>query len=59
MDGRAAMIRRVYPAQFNSSVGAALWYSVPKGLQNAALLEAPLVTVRAWEMNSGYSDRLL
>lgn len=63
MGGRGAMTRRVYPRQFNSSLGVALIYHVPKGGdggmeevegEGGEVVEAPLVTVTAYEMESGY-----
>ena len=65
MGGRGSMTRRVYPQQFNSSVGAALIYHVPNlpeataaGAAAAVAAgpppEPPLVTVTVWEMSSGY-----
>eukprot|EP01046_Picozoa_sp_COSAG06_P119661 COSAG06_NODE_66949_length_253_cov_0.668831_1_plen_55_part_10 len=54
------MIRRVYPKQFNESVGAALVYNPPRFSQEEEGLdveevEPPLVSVTVWEMGSGYS----
>ena len=62
MGGRGSMIRRVYPKQFNESVGAALVYNTPRFSQEEEGLdveedqvEPPLVSVTVWEMGSGYS----
>ena len=62
MGGRGSMIRRVYPKQFNESVGAALVYNTPRFSQEEEALdveedqvEPPLVSVTVWEMGSGYS----
>ena len=58
MGGRGSMIRRVYPKQFNSSVGAALVYNLPVAdaqLQQAPP-EPPLVTITAWEVSSGFDE---
>ena len=67
MGGRGSMTRRVYPQQFNSSLGAALIYHVPKLLPETTAEDAaagvhlsppppepPLVTVTVWEMSSGF-----
>jgi hypothetical protein len=53
------MIRRVYPKQFNSSIGASLVYRVPgkaTGTDWAVPPEPPLVSVTVWKMGSGYVD---
>ena len=81
MGGRASMIRRVYPRQFNTSDGVALVYSNPHAgaatspfvaepvkvqasgmeresehvvVREDAELDAPLVTLTAWQMRSAY-----
>ena len=58
MKGRGSMTRRVYPKQFNESIGATLVYNVPSrddlGEAWAAQLQPPIVTISAWKMNSGY-----
>ena len=58
MGGRASMIRRVYPKQFNTSLGVALVYKAP-GAAAATLSsdedhDAPLVTLTVWQMRSAY-----
>ena len=52
MDGRGAMTRRVYPFFWNTSIGASLVYHVP---HKTPRVESPLVTVRVWQMGSGYT----
>ena len=61
MGGRGAMVRRMYPKQIISSVVAALIYNLPKSSSKTAeaggvgeVLEPPLVSVSAWEMESAY-----
>jgi hypothetical protein len=51
MDGRGAMIRRVYPFFWNTSIGVSLIYHVP---HTTPSVEPPLVTITVWQMGSGY-----